>query len=80
MGIKRKIEIDISVTPKDLVREFLELSGDEKAMFFNFMSDLVTSEWHESLSTQLQVVTDSGMLKPGGRKVMADIGAYSEKK
>ena len=76
MGIKRVIETNIELNPQELAKLFCDFGDVSQADFFNEVYQL-TCGWNNSLSMQLQYVTDCKRLTAGGRSVMSKIGEYS---
>ena len=73
---KRKIVIDLNLTPEELADRFCEFSSDEQARFFNEIG-VITSKWVNPFCFQMQRVSDSTQLSSHGIDVMRTIGEYA---
>lgn len=73
MTIERAITTQVHLTSLEIAAEFWEMDADGQAVFFNALAVLA----EDKISMQLQYVTDSEILSPVGRNVMAKIGEYS---
>lgn len=79
--IKRAIDVEISLTAKELAEAFANGDSKYQAEFFNELSIVVETWEHGSGSfvMQLKYVTDNPALTLGGLEVMRMIGDYAEK-
>jgi len=75
--IKREMCVDIILTPEELANEFLDMSSDLQARFFNELSKLVLSG-HSPFCFQLQSISNDPILTNDARWVMRQIGEYGE--
>lgn len=76
--IKRNVEVDIHLTPKELAFVFCAGFSDEQAEFFNEVAK-ITKTWKAPFVFQLQSITDEDCLTDEARNVMLEIGRYSIK-
>ena len=80
---RKRIEIarTINVAPmtsEEVAAAWCDMDSDQQAEFFEHVARF-TSEWPGGgLETQMWHVARSGFLTDKGRRVMADIGAYSQ--
>jgi hypothetical protein len=77
--MKRTVDIELKLTPREIAQEFCSMDSKDQALFFNNVAQIVTEEWDGTFCFQLQAVTDEEVLTPAGRYVMSQIGDYSEK-
>lgn len=63
--------------PSEVARMFCSMDDTEMAIFFNTVAWVVDNEWTNPLSFQLASVTGNKSLTEQGRKVMQEIGEYS---
>jgi hypothetical protein len=75
--IRKNINIDLRFTPEELATEFANMVAEDQADFFNMVAQ-VSGEWRSSFAQQLQGVTDCENLNAKGRKIMEQIGEYSQ--
>lgn len=73
--VKVVIKHDLKLTPKELAREFWDMSSLHQAQFFNELSEIcgVTSA---TLNMQMQFLVNEKVLTDKGRQVMRTIGEY----
>lgn len=69
-------EITVKLTAEETAKAFCSLDGDQQAQFFNHVH-AISQKWEAPFCFQLQWITDSKDLMPGGRKIMEQIGEYS---
>jgi len=74
--IEKNIKIKVRPTVDDVVKSFCEFDQSQQAVFFNRLAE-ITGEWGHPFCTQLQSVTDCGVLTLAGRNIMRQIGEYS---
>jgi hypothetical protein len=74
--IKRSFDHEIEVSAQECAAIFGGLDSDEQAVFFNTLHE-ITQKWKLPFCMQLQYVTDSKELTNEGRKIMEEIGEYS---
>lgn len=74
----RHVVVEIKPSPEELAKEFASMDSDEQARFFSEIENQ-TKTWSRAFCFQLQAVTDSEYLTPGGRFIMQEIGQYSLK-
>ena len=75
MKIPRKIHVDIEMSPEDIADCFCDLYADEQAIFFNRISEVVTT-WGTSFCFQFQSVVDSKILTSDGKEIIRQMGKY----
>ena len=76
--IKRKIDVEIDLSPAELAEQFCQLDSEMQALFFNNIKR-ITDQWDMGFFWQLQYITESERLTDGGRTIMRQIGEYAEK-
>jgi len=76
-GIKKTIEYNVKLSPKELAKLWCEMDGDEQAVFFNAICE-ESNKWSSPISFQLQFISDSEKLTDQGRQIMRDIGQYGK--
>lgn len=76
--MRRKINVDINLSPWDLAAEFANLNSNDQARFFNHLAT-ITEKWPGGMAGQLQFVTDDPLLSDEGRAAMSLIGEYADK-
>lgn len=77
MKIKRKLTVDIELTPEDLADCFCDLYDNEQAFFFNRIAEVVAT-WGKPFCFQLQYISNNKALTSDGKEIMSMIGEYSE--
>jgi hypothetical protein len=77
--MKKTVEVEIEVSPKELATVFCEMNANEQAEFFNQVA-LISDSWVAPFCFQLQYITESELLADNGRDVMEAIGDYSRPK
>ena len=75
--IKRNIDIEISISPRELTTVFCNLDADSQASFFNWIAE-ISGQWAVPFCLQLQAIIDSDVLVPSGRLAMEAIGDYGK--
>jgi len=75
--IKKQLTIDIEMNPKEVAYLFQKMDDSEQAEFFNHLADFINT-WDSPFVFQLQGICDSKILTSHARKVMAEIGNYSQ--
>ena len=75
--IKRNLEIEISISPQELAKEFCDLTDDEQAEFFNEIAEIFLS-WDTQFIFQLQYIVDSKKITKQALQIMTTIGEYAE--
>ena len=76
--IKRIEELEISLTPTEIAKEWCNTDSKKQAEIFNEMA-LIIEKWDGRFVCQMQSVTDEEGLTNGGRYVMGKFGEYAEK-
>lgn len=74
--IRRQIDIDVRLTPREAAEVFSEMDSVQQSIFFNEIWEI----WEQNsrpFCFQLQALTDSNFLKDGGRQIMEAIGEYA---
>ena len=73
--IKRSIEYEFELTPRELAHCFCEMSAQEQAGFFNEMAEIING-WAMPFAFQLEKVSQCDLSREA-RYNMSVIGEYS---
>ena len=74
--IERTYKHYIEPTPEELAGCFWSMDAEQQATFFNGLAVEIGESG--AFCRQLQEVTDSPLLTPGGRRIMEQIGEYHD--
>lgn len=77
--IKRSLEIEISISPQELAKEFCEMDSESQAIFFEEIYR-ITKTWDKPFYYQLHYIATSSKITKNGLHVMRSIGLYAENK
>lgn len=75
--IKRRIDVELDLTPDELAAVFCGMDGEQQAGFFNAIakySDL----WPAPFPFQVQAIVDSLTYTEDARRIMRVLGEYAE--
>ena len=75
--ISREIKVPIYLTPEELAFDFCNMNDIDQAKFFNEVAR-ITEKWDRNFAFQLQYITNNKELTYGARKIMQQIGEYSD--
>ena len=74
--IKRSVDVEVSITPYDMGREFASMFGDEQAMFFQGVAS-VTKGWDKPSAFQWASMRDKMEGLPDGLTVFKSMAEYA---
>lgn len=73
----KQVEVKLPITVNDVADLFCSMDGEEQALFFNCIGENV-KKWNMGFIFQMQSVCDTEKLTEEGRKIMKEIGDYSD--
>lgn len=68
---------NICLTPEELAKEFVGMSQDQQAIFFNEVAN-ISSKWSRDFCFQVQAIVNNSKLTVAGRKIMEQLGEYGK--
>lgn len=77
MKLKKQLLLDIEMNPEEVAYLFCEMDEKEQARFFNSIAERI-KKWDMGFIFQMQSVTDCKDLTDEARKIMKEIGDYSQ--
>lgn len=73
----KNLDHKIEVSAIEVADLFCSMDGEEQALFFNKIAENV-AKWNNGFIFQLQAICDTELLNDGGKKIMREIGEYSD--
>jgi hypothetical protein len=77
--LKKQVEAEFELTPKDAAVYFCEMNSKQQAEFFNEIAEIVKYEWGRPFEFQVREISSEGTLTDNARVIMKTIGEYWSK-